>query len=192
MREKYFVKWKRNTLSNLSQPSARRAHRHPPTVIYPPNVGRKYPIQIYLFNWHICKIFVCLLRKMMVPNCPFYTAVPNCPWCQIVPFSLRCQIVPFSWRCQIVPFSLRCQIVLGAKLSSFTLLVPNCPGAKLSSVPNCPRCQIVLGAKLSPNHLNEEASVRVNILGAIRCGEGDNNSARRRHMEKLPSCLTAE
>ena len=111
----------------------------------------------------------CLLRKMMVPNCPFYTAVPNCPWCQIVPFSLRCQIVPFSWRCQIVPFSWRCQIVpfswrcqivlfswrcqivLGAKLSSFTLLVPNCPGAKLSSVPNCPRCQIVLGAKLSPN-----------------------------------------
>ena len=72
-------------------------------------------------------------------------------WCQIVPFTLRCQIVLFSWRCQIVPFSLRCQIVLGAKLSSFTLLVPNCPGAKLSSVPNCPRCQIVLGAKLSPN-----------------------------------------
>ena len=73
--------------------------------------------------------------------------------CQIVPFTLRCQIVPFSWRCQIVPFSLRCQIVLGAKLSSFTLLVPNCPGAKLSSVPNCPRCQIVQGAKLSPNRL---------------------------------------
>ena len=70
-------------------------------------------------------------------------------WCQIV----RCQIVCFyyvgaklSW-CQIV----RCQIVL----------VPNCPGAKLSTfiilVPNCPLllswCQIVrfysLGAKLS-------------------------------------------
>ena len=48
MREKYFVKWKRNTLSNLSQPSARRAHRHLPTVISPPNVGRIYSIQIYL------------------------------------------------------------------------------------------------------------------------------------------------
>ena len=53
MREKYFVKWKRNTLSNLSQPSARRAHRHPPTVISPPNVGRIYPIQIYLSYWHM-------------------------------------------------------------------------------------------------------------------------------------------
>ena len=146
-RRNAILRWERNTLSNLSQPSARRAHRNPPTVIYPPNVGRKYPIQIYLFNWHICNIFVCLLRKMMVPNCLFYTAVPNCPWCQIVPFSLWCQIVPFSlrcqivlfsWRCQIVLFSWRCQIVLGAKLSSFTLRCQIVP------VPNCPRCQIVL------------------------------------------------
>ena len=118
MREKYFVKWKRNTLSNLSQPSARRAHRHPPTVIYPPNVGRKYPIQIYLFNWHICNIFVCLLRKMMVPNCPFYTAVPNCPGAKLSYFTL---LVPNCPRCQIVLF-----YTLGAKLSLL-----HC-GAKLS------------------------------------------------------------
>ena len=41
-------------------------------------------------------------------------------------------------------------------------------------------------------YLNEEATGGVNILGAIRCGEGDDDSARRRHVEKLPSCLTAE
>ena len=40
-------------LTHVSQPSARRAHRHPPTVIYPPIVGRIYPIQIYIFSWHI-------------------------------------------------------------------------------------------------------------------------------------------
>ena len=38
-------------LTHVSQPSARRVQRHLPTVTYPPNVGRKYPIQIYLFNW---------------------------------------------------------------------------------------------------------------------------------------------
>ena len=47
MEDKYFVKYL-EILTHLSQPSARRAHRHPPTVIYPPNVGRIYPIQIYL------------------------------------------------------------------------------------------------------------------------------------------------
>ena len=45
---------------------------------------------------------------------------------------------------------------------------------------------------VAERYLNEEASVRVNILGAIRCGEGDDDSARRRHVEKLPSGLTAE
>ena len=68
MEDKYFVKYleiltlsqhleerrrqvllcSNNMAEHLSQPSARRAHRHPPTVIYPPNVGRIYPIQIYL------------------------------------------------------------------------------------------------------------------------------------------------
>ena len=68
-------------------------------------------------------------------------------WCQIVLFSLRCQIVLFPLRCQIVLvpncpiLHSWCQIVLGAKLSSFTLLVPNCPF--YTAVPNCPRCQIV-------------------------------------------------
>ena len=42
-----------NMAEHLSQPSAQRAHRHPPTVIYPPNVGRIYPIQIYLSYWHM-------------------------------------------------------------------------------------------------------------------------------------------
>ena len=56
-------------LTHVSQPSARRAHRHPPTVIYPPNVGRKYPIQIYLFNWHICNTLCAFCGRW---------------WCQIV------------------------------------------------------------------------------------------------------------
>ena len=95
-------------------------------------------------------------------------------WCQIVLFSLRCQIVLFPLRCQIVLvpncpiLHSWCQIVLGAKLSSFTLLVPNCPGAKLSSMPNCPRCQIVLGAKLSPNPAHSEGPPTVHG----RCGQG--------------------
>ena len=31
-------------------PCARRAHRNPPSDIYSPNVGNKYPIQIYIFK----------------------------------------------------------------------------------------------------------------------------------------------
>ena len=101
MREKYSVKWKRNTLSNLSQPSARRVHRHPSTVISPPNVSRIYPIQIY----------VILLYHMFL-NLPLQLQLNDFFW-------IRCQIVRgaklsvFCWWCQIV----RCQIVL----------VPNCP-----------------------------------------------------------------
>ena len=57
-----------------------------------------------------------------MPNCP----VPNCPGAKLS----GCQIVQFYY--------------LGAKLSAFIILVPNCPlyylGAKLS------------GAKLSYNH----------------------------------------
>ena len=41
-------------------------------------------------------------------------------------------------------------------------------------------------------YLNEEATVWVNILGAICSGEGDNNSAGRRHMEQLPGGLPAQ
>ena len=35
-------------------------------------------------------------------------------------------------------------------------------------------------------YLNKEAAVRVNILGAVRGGEGDDNPARGSHVEKLP------
>ena len=107
-------------LTHVSQPSARRAHRHPPTVIYPPNVGRKYPIQIYLFNWHICNIFVCLLRKMMVPNCPFYTAVPNCPGAKLSSFHCGAKLSLLHCGAKLSLFH------GGAKLSLF-----HC-GAKLS------------------------------------------------------------
>ena len=41
-------------------------------------------------------------------------------------------------------------------------------------------------------YLNEEASVGMNILGAVRCGESDNDSAGRRHVEKLPGGFPAE
>merc|ERR1712240_761468 len=84
--------------------------------------------------------------------------VPNCPgaklsWCQIVHFYyLGAKLSPLlSWcqivRCQIV----RCQIVLvpncpGTKLSTFIILVPNCPLLLswyqivpfIFLVPNCP------------------------------------------------------
>ena len=40
-------------LTHVPQSSARRADRHPPTVIYPPNVGRIYLIQVHVFNWHM-------------------------------------------------------------------------------------------------------------------------------------------
>ena len=70
--------------------------------------------EILLLNYNLDVIF------FLVPYCPFYYVGAKLSWCQIV----RCQIVRFyyvgaklSW-CQIV----RCQIVL----------VPNCPGAKLS------------------------------------------------------------
>ena len=36
------------------------------------------------------------------------------------------------------------------------------------------------------SHLNKEAAVRVNILGAVSGGEGDDNPARGSHVEKLP------
>ena len=102
-------------------------------------------------------IFIVRCKIVVIPNC----LVPNClgaklsgaklPWCQIV----RCQIVlvpncpvpncpgaKLSW-CQIVHF-----YYLGAKLSAFIILVPNCPlyylGAKLSGAK-------LSGAKLSYN-----------------------------------------
>merc|ERR1712240_457187 len=84
----------------------------------------------FKFNLIISNVWC---QIVLVPNCP----VPNCPGAKL------------SW-CQIVHF-----YYLGAKLSVFIILVPNCPlyylGAKLSTfiilVPNCPL--YYLGAKLS-------------------------------------------
>ena len=39
-----------STETCFPHPSSRRAHRHPPTAIYPPKVGRIYPIQIYIIQ----------------------------------------------------------------------------------------------------------------------------------------------
>ena len=40
-------------------------------------------------------------------------------------------------------------------------------------------------------HLNKEAAVRVNILGAVSGGEGDDNPARGSHVEKLPGVVAS-
>ena len=62
-----------------------------------------------------CPFLLCWCQIVLVPNCP----VPNCPGAKLS----GCQIVHFYY--------------LGAKLSAFIILVPNCPlyylGAKLSS-----------------------------------------------------------
>ena len=75
------------------------------------------------FNFNISNVWC---QIVLVPNCP----VPNCPGAKL------------SW-CQIVHF-----YYLGAKLSAFIILVPNCPlyylGAKLSGAK-------LSGAKLSYN-----------------------------------------
>ena len=68
-------------------------------------------ILVLNYNW---KSFFFL-----VPNCPFYYVGTKLSWCQIVRFYY---VGAKLSGCQIV----RCQIVL----------VPNCPGAKLSYHPN--------------------------------------------------------
>ena len=40
-------------------------------------------------------------------------------------------------------------------------------------------------------YLNKEAAVRVNILGAVSGGEGDDNPARGSHVEKLPGVVAS-
>ena len=145
------------------QPSARRAHRHPPTAIYPRIVGRIYPIQVYIFSWHHLPmpmlpssittqynyfVIYIIVSHMFLNRSSFFfgygvklSSVSNCPRCQIVRFCMWCQIV----RCQIVRCQIvRCQIVHGVKLSA----VSNCPVSNCP-VSNCPRCQIVRGVKLS-------------------------------------------
>ena len=85
----------------------------------------------FKFNLIISNVWC---QIVLVPNCP----VPNCPGAKLS----GCQIVHFYffW-CQIVRF-----YYLGAKLSAFIILVPNCPlyylGAKLSGAK-------LSGAKLS-------------------------------------------
>jgi len=75
--------------------------------------------EIIWLNYNLDVIF------FLVPSCPLYYVGDKLSWCQIVRF--YCVGAKLSW-CQIV----RCQIVL----------VPNCPGAKLSGVK-------LSGAKLS-------------------------------------------
>ena len=69
----YVFNWHMFPNPALPPPSAQRAHRHPPTVIYPPNVGRIYPIHIHVIS---------LCRNSIYWN--FFDTVSNCPWCQIV------------------------------------------------------------------------------------------------------------
>ena len=97
-------------------PSARRAHRHPPTAIYPRIVGRIYPIQVYIFSWHHLPmpmlpssittqynyfVIYIIVSHMFLNRSSFcfgygvkLSSVSNCPRCQIV----RCQIVLGSWK----------------------------------------------------------------------------------------------
>ena len=92
-----------------------RAHNHTKTELLPKVLPKMF---FFKFNLIISNVWC---QIVLVPNCP----VPNCPGAKL------------SW-CQIVHF-----YYLGAKLSAFIILVPNCPlyylGAKLS------------GAKLSYN-----------------------------------------
>ena len=41
------------------------------------------------------------------------------------------------------------------------------------------------------SYLNKEAAMRVNILGAVSGGEGDDNPARGSHVEKLPGVVAS-
>ena len=70
----------------------------------------------FKFNLIISNVWC---QIVLVPNCP----VPNCPGAKL------------SW-CQIVHF-----YYLGAKLSAFIILVPNCPVPNCP-VPNCPTIKI--------------------------------------------------
>ena len=74
----------------VSQPSAQRAHRHPLTVIYPPNVGRIYPIQIYIFNWHMFSPTQRPKGAQTPSNCHIS---PNC-WQNISNTSIYIQLTP--------------------------------------------------------------------------------------------------
>merc|ERR1711954_479282 len=96
-----------------------RAHNHTKTELLP----KALPKCVFKFNSIISNVWC---QIVLVQNCP----VPNCPGAKL------------SW-CQIVHF-----YYLGAKLSAFIILVPNCPlyylGAKLSGAK-------LSGAKLSYN-----------------------------------------
>ena len=99
-----------------------------------------------MLNYNLDVIF------FLVPNCPLYYVGAKLSWCQIV----RCQIVRFyyvgaklSW-CQIV----QCQIVL----------VPNCPGAKLSGAK-------LSGAKLSHHLMDATYEKRIK-----KCERGEEES----------------
>ena len=108
--------WKKSLVKSFFYPYlCPRGHTITPKLNFCPKCCQKCSIR---FNLIISNVWC---QIVLVPNCP----VPNCPGAKL------------SW-CQIVHF-----YYLGAKLSAFIILVPNCPlyylGAKLS------------GAKLSYN-----------------------------------------
>ena len=85
-----------------------KGHTITPKLDFCPKCCQKWSIK---FNLIISNVWC---QIVLVPNCP----VPNCPGAKLS----GCQIVHFYY--------------LGAKLSAFIILVPNCPpyylGAKLS------------------------------------------------------------
>ena len=112
-----------------------RAHNHTKTELCP-KCCQKCSIKFNLIISNVC------CQIVLVPNCP----VTNCPGTKLS----GCQIVHFYY--------------LGAKLSAFIMLVPNCPlyylGAKLSGAK-------LSGAKLSYNRCLDCR----NILNAWTVGE---------------------
>ena len=119
------------------QPSDWRAHRHPPTAIYPRIVGRIYPIQV----WH--HLPMPMLPSSMTTQYNYFVIY-------IIVSHMFLNKSSFFW--------IWCKIVLGVKLSAvsncpFLYVVSNCPvsNCPVSNRPvsNCPRCQIVRGVKLS-------------------------------------------
>ena len=115
-----------------------RGHTITPKLNFCPICCQKCSIR---FNLIISNVWC---QIVLVPNCP----VPNCPGAKL------------SW-CQIVHF-----YYLGAKLSAFIILVPNCPlyylGAKLSGAK-------LSGAKFSGAKLsyNREKSYMIFFLAQI-------------------------
>ena len=155
----------------ISLPSARRAHRHPQNVIYPPIVGRIYPIQIYIYI-HLTHVPQPSARKgAQTPSkCHIF---PNCWQCisNINVYSSkstfphpapqgRTNTLQLTYISQLLAEYIQYLCIMSY---NFLGMVPNCPRCQIVRfwwwcqivrcqivlVPNCPRCQSVRGAKLS-------------------------------------------